>query len=178
MPAHTQVPYTTLEVTPVPLEIQLYGECGNAEPELFFRDDVRSQHKALSICGQCPVQKLCLSYALDNEEYGVWGGTTESQRVALRGKTKLVTPEQRRHAAMIREAIATGNRTVREIAAAHEVTERTVYRYKARMRQDGLLPLGHENDLATKRSELISLSMAACPQVSHSETVDASSEVA
>jgi WhiB family redox-sensing transcriptional regulator len=163
MPAHTQVPYTTLEVTPVPLEIQLYGECGNAEPELFFRDDVRSQHKALSICGQCPVQKLCLSYALDNEEYGVWGGTTESQRVALRGKTKLVTPEQRRHAAMIREAIATGNRTVRD---------------KARMRQDGLLPLGHENDLATKRSELISLSMAACPQVSHSETVDASSEVA
>jgi transposase-like protein len=153
MPAHTQVPYTTLEVTPVPLEIQLYGQCGGAETDLFFRDDVRSQQRALAICAQCPVQKVCLSYARDNEEYGVWGGTTETQRVALRGKTKLVTPEQRREAARIRDAISAGNRTVREIAREHEVTERTVYRYKARMRQDGLLPLGHADALASKRSQ-------------------------
>lgn len=165
MPAHTQVPYTTLEVTTVPAEIQLFGLCGGTDVDLFFRDDVRSQQKALSLCAQCPVQKVCLSYALDNEEYGVWGGTTESQRVALRGKTKLITPEQRRHAAMIREAIAAGIKTVREIAETHEVTERTVYRYKARMREDGLLPLGHADEFATKRQSHRSVAAATPKKV-------------
>mgnify|MGYP003336021954 FL=1 len=151
MPAHTQVPYTTLEVVPVPAQIQLFGLCGGAEVDLFFREDVASQHKALSICAACPLQKACLSYALDNEEYGVWGGTTESQRAALRGESKLITPEQRIQAARIREALVAGIKTVRQIAEAFEVTERTIYRYKARMREDGLLPLEHEDALKNKR---------------------------
>ena len=151
MPAHTQVPYTTLDVVSVPAQIQMFGHCGGTDVDLFFREDVASQQKALSICAGCPLQKACLSYALDNEEYGVWGGATESQRAALRGENKLITPEQRIQAARIREALIAGIKTVRQIAEAFEVTERTIYRYKARMREDGLLPLGHEDALKTKR---------------------------
>ena len=153
MPAHVQLPYTTLEVTRVPVQIQKYGQCAGAETDLFFRDDLRSQQKALSICAQCPLQKACLEYAIDNEEYGTWGGTTESQRAALRGKTKLVTPEQRQAAARLRETIIKGELTVKQIAAAHDVTERTVYRYKERMREDGLLPLLTPDALKAKRAE-------------------------
>lgn len=151
MPAHTQVPYTTLVVVPVPAQIQMFGHCGGTDVDLFFREDVASQQKALAICAGCPLQKSCLSYALDNEEYGVWGGTTESQRAALRGENKLITPEQRIQAARIRDALITGTKKVRELAEAFEVTERTIYRYKARMREDGLLPLDHEDALNTKR---------------------------
>lgn len=151
MPAHVQLPYTTLEVTPVPVQVQLYGLCGGEETDLFFREDVRSQQKALAICAQCPLQKACLEYAIDSEEYGVWGGTTESQRAALRGKAKLVTPEQRTAAARLRETIIKAELTVKQIAQAHQVTERTVYRYKERMRQEGLLPLLAADALQAKR---------------------------
>jgi hypothetical protein len=29
-----------------------------------------------SICGQCPIWEECLTYAMENESYGVWGGMT------------------------------------------------------------------------------------------------------
>jgi WhiB family redox-sensing transcriptional regulator len=153
MPAHVQLPYTTLEVTRVPAQIQKYGQCAGTKTDLFFRDDLRSQQAALAICAQCPLQKVCLEYAIDNEEYGTWGGTTESQRAALRGKTKLVTPEQRQAAARLRETILKAELTVKQIAAAHDVTERTVYRYKERMREDGLLPLLTPDVLTAKRAQ-------------------------
>lgn len=40
---------------------------------------------AVARCGRCPVRRSCLAHALAaGEEYGVWGGTTEVQRDALR----------------------------------------------------------------------------------------------
>ena len=30
--------------------------------------------EAREICGRCPVRAACLAYAIENEEYGVWGG--------------------------------------------------------------------------------------------------------
>ena len=36
---------------------------------------------AIRICNQCPVQKLCLDYAITaREPYGIWGGTLPSDR--------------------------------------------------------------------------------------------------
>jgi WhiB family redox-sensing transcriptional regulator len=39
---------------------------------------------AKAICGACPIAVACLTYALKNHELGIWGGTTEEQRRALR----------------------------------------------------------------------------------------------
>ncbi|MGW0999370.1 WhiB family transcriptional regulator [Streptomyces sp. NPDC002523] len=37
--------------------------------------------EAKSICGRCPVKKVCFGYALDNEiRQGMWGGLTEAER--------------------------------------------------------------------------------------------------
>lgn len=45
--------------------------------------DVR-EFKARSICGRCPVQELCLDYALTvGEPHGIWGGLNELQRRRL-----------------------------------------------------------------------------------------------
>ena len=36
------------------------------------------------ICGSCPIWKECLSYAMQNESYGMWGGLISKERNALR----------------------------------------------------------------------------------------------
>jgi WhiB family transcriptional regulator, redox-sensing transcriptional regulator len=41
--------------------------------------------KAKEVCRDCPVQEVCLEYAMNNRiDYGVWGGMTWPQRLSLR----------------------------------------------------------------------------------------------
>lgn len=48
-------------------------------------DERDKAREAKKICSQCPVQLLCLEYALDaNERYGIWGGTTYKERKQIR----------------------------------------------------------------------------------------------
>ena len=76
------------------------AECAKLAPEeadrLFFQinpnipeQDLRGFRKteaaeaAIDMCRKCPVLKQCLEYALrhpESAEYGVWGGTTVTQR--------------------------------------------------------------------------------------------------
>jgi len=35
---------------------------------------------AKAVCGRCPVQPNCLSYALITRPDGIWGGTTKEER--------------------------------------------------------------------------------------------------
>ncbi len=54
---------------------------GDRDPERFFRDEAAS----VEFCLGCPVRVKCLQWALDTDQStGVWGGTTEDQRKALR----------------------------------------------------------------------------------------------
>lgn len=39
---------------------------------------------ALAICRRCPVKGPCLAWALEHDESGVWGATTEDERKAMR----------------------------------------------------------------------------------------------
>jgi WhiB family redox-sensing transcriptional regulator len=62
--------------------------CRDADPEHFFpigQGDVASREAALSCCRVCPVVNDCLAHALrDRTLHGIWGGTDEVQREALR----------------------------------------------------------------------------------------------
>ena len=49
-----------------------------------------------SICARCPIWAECLKYALENEQYGVWGGMTSVERTALRDRQRY--PNQRARA--------------------------------------------------------------------------------
>ena len=70
---------------------QEFALCRRYDPELFF--PVAEEGSALGdaarasarrVCRACPVQLSCLNWALENgEDYGVWGGMTESERRAL-----------------------------------------------------------------------------------------------
>jgi WhiB family redox-sensing transcriptional regulator len=60
--------------------------CRDADFTLFFPvSDVDPKVTAAKhICGTCPVRAQCLAHALDAGELGVWGGTTETERRAIR----------------------------------------------------------------------------------------------
>jgi WhiB family transcriptional regulator, redox-sensing transcriptional regulator len=64
--------------------------CRDADPELFFPvgtagSALRQIREARRICCDCPAQAPCLAWALHHGVTdGVWGGTTEEQRRALR----------------------------------------------------------------------------------------------
>jgi WhiB family transcriptional regulator, redox-sensing transcriptional regulator len=64
--------------------------CRDADPDLFFPigaagNSLRQADEAKRICRRCPAQNQCLAWALENGiTDGVWGGTTENERRAIR----------------------------------------------------------------------------------------------
>lgn len=44
----------------------------------------KSGRFARSLCAKCPVRDLCLQYAVEHHEIGIWGGTSETERRELR----------------------------------------------------------------------------------------------
>lgn len=66
------------------------GACLATEPELFFpisdAGPSRPQvTQAKAVCATCRVRRSCLEYAVARGHLtGVWGGTTEEEREALR----------------------------------------------------------------------------------------------
>lgn len=65
--------------------------CAGSDPDLFDppstrgRTSYRVPEAAKAICRSCPVIGECLEYAIQNPDLqGVWGGTSERERTALR----------------------------------------------------------------------------------------------
>ena len=76
-------------VTPMDRSWQPVALCRGNHSHLFFppttseRKDERERReiRAKSICQVCPVQNSCLDYAVEStEQYGIWGGFTETER--------------------------------------------------------------------------------------------------
>lgn len=56
---------------------------------IFFPSTSQSTAYAVGLCLRCPVRVECLDYALDsNQHYGIWGGTSESERRRLRRRRR------------------------------------------------------------------------------------------
>lgn len=61
------------------------GECRSVADDSCFPEPGQATAAALDRCSFCPVRRSCLASALANdEEFGVWGGTTEIQRDVIR----------------------------------------------------------------------------------------------
>ncbi|MBV8162507.1 MAG: WhiB family transcriptional regulator [Acidimicrobiia bacterium] len=69
---------------------RVHAACRSCSPDLFFpagttgaaADEIAA---AKVVCAQCPVQSQCLRFAMaTGQAYGIWGGTTEAERVILR----------------------------------------------------------------------------------------------
>ncbi|MFB0614523.1 WhiB family transcriptional regulator [Streptomyces sp. AGS-58] len=71
-----------------------HAACRQEDPDLFFPigttgpAQVQAQ-QAKAVCGHCPVRRQCLGWALDTDQsIGIWGGTTELERRALRRRAR------------------------------------------------------------------------------------------
>jgi len=68
-------------------------------PLNFYGKRVRKE--VMNLCSTCPAKEECYQYALRNEEYGYWGGSTETQRnkerhrlgIELPGSERSTSPE-------------------------------------------------------------------------------------
>ncbi|MEJ2886109.1 WhiB family transcriptional regulator [Actinomycetospora aeridis] len=60
--------------------------CATTDPDAFFPElgDMAKVNAARALCGRCPRQDACLTWALTApEKYGYWGGTSRNQRARL-----------------------------------------------------------------------------------------------
>lgn len=61
------------------------ASCASANPEEWFPEKGVSSADAKKVCAKCDVVAECLAYALEHDEqYGVWGGMTRSERRQLK----------------------------------------------------------------------------------------------
>jgi len=61
--------------------------CFGEDPEMFMpegKDHVKITREAKAVCSKCPIVETCLGYAMRNNEWGIWGGTTMKERNILR----------------------------------------------------------------------------------------------
>jgi uncharacterized protein (UPF0179 family) len=59
--------------------------CSSVDPEIFYVSKGGSTLPAKLVCASCPVQKLCLQWALDTgERYSVLGGYSSWERRKLK----------------------------------------------------------------------------------------------
>jgi WhiB family redox-sensing transcriptional regulator len=67
-----------------------HAACRHLDPDLFFPVSTSDAslpqiETARRVCERCPVLTACLRWALDaGQVSGIWGGTTEEQRRAMR----------------------------------------------------------------------------------------------
>ena len=61
----------------------VHGACRGLPYGFMFPDHGVNATEQKAICATCPVIDACREYGID-EHYGVWGGTTEQERRAMR----------------------------------------------------------------------------------------------
>ena len=71
-----------------------WGACHAEDPELFFPiaeagAALTQVFAAKAVCFRCTVRARCLSYALATRQTGIWGGTTQEERHAMRRSSGL-----------------------------------------------------------------------------------------
>jgi WhiB family transcriptional regulator, redox-sensing transcriptional regulator len=63
---------------------QLGALCAQADPEAWFpKPGAVARPQVFTICAVCPIRRRCLAAGLLYREHGVWGGTTEADRLVL-----------------------------------------------------------------------------------------------
>ena len=74
--------------------------CADEDKALFFPDDPGMKQAELrqavktakEICSRCEIQSACATWAIQNNEEGIWGGTTAWDRKLMRRNAKRSLP--------------------------------------------------------------------------------------
>ncbi len=63
------------------------ANCKGVTATEFFMEvgqDAGVHWEAFDVCSRCEVKNECLEHALEFERFGIWGGTTEVERIRIR----------------------------------------------------------------------------------------------
>ena len=92
MPKYSEVDWENAECKRLEIYTNLFYQV-EEERSVVAYDYINSLR---SICASCPIWKECLTYAMENENYGMWGGMTSVERVSITEPLKY--PNQRARA--------------------------------------------------------------------------------
>lgn len=74
--------------------------CTQIDSEMYFPEGQASRSEeslaVKAICYECPYRAECLEWAVVNREDGIWGGTNNAERAAMRGGYRSRTDALRR----------------------------------------------------------------------------------
>ena len=102
--------------------------CIKVDPDLFFAKSPRKVALAKSICAACPIRTKCLNWALENEEYGIFGGTTpEERKYMLAGVAPIDDSKLRK---MQEQLALILSPDINRAIATFNVNKRTIYRWR------------------------------------------------
>lgn len=71
-----------------------HATCRHEDPDLFFPigttgPALLQTEQAKAVCRRCPVREPCLEWAMETDQtLGVWGGTSETERRALKRRIR------------------------------------------------------------------------------------------
>ncbi|MFI7497944.1 WhiB family transcriptional regulator [Streptomyces sp. NPDC049687] len=72
-----------------------HAACRHEDPDLFFPigtsgPALLQAEQAKAVCRRCPVREPCLEWAMETDQtLGVWGGTSEAERRAIKRRAKV-----------------------------------------------------------------------------------------
>ena len=108
--------------------------CHGKAPEIFDGETLSDVLAAKQICSDCPIQALCLDWATQTQDSGVWGGLTPQERKKQSGGTNPVDIGELRWLETNRGRLMSQT-SATKLAAEFKVTERTIYRWRKKIHQ-------------------------------------------
>lgn len=109
--------------------------CKTSKPNLFGSEHPARVAAAKRVCSTCPIVSDCLTWAIDNLEDGVWGGTTKYERAAFAGvDVELDVDELAERRAM--RARLEADVAIQTLAEEFAVTERTIHRWRVQIQKE------------------------------------------
>jgi hypothetical protein len=81
------------------LDSDITPYCAESDPDSFFPKDYfeddskngkpahgayENERAAKAICAECPLKIECFKYAVETGQHGIWGGTTDNERLAIK----------------------------------------------------------------------------------------------
>ncbi len=73
-----------LDLFPARPEWMASAACRESDPAMFFPSRGEVTDEARELCRECPARGPCLDFALEQGLVGVWGGTSDRERRAIR----------------------------------------------------------------------------------------------
>ena len=104
------------------------ASCKDADPTLFFAESNSKVAHAKKVCASCPIQQLCLEWALENAEDGVYGSLTPRERMKMRAGADIIDINDIRVMVEQRDLIL--GEALEKAIAHFKVNERTIYRWR------------------------------------------------